>query len=176
MSHVDYVDAIAGRIYRRHTIHPIGAWLVARGATVSSNTFVDADLILGDDHFENILLIVRSARKQGHHGVGIRLTPESLPAVNSRISEISALEDSDVELKPCDQHQNEWKIVVTFRDRQAEWLLELAKSELSTEEYTELSQLIGARLTRSQRETLLTEKAISARVRGGTADVQPGKS
>jgi hypothetical protein len=90
-----------------------------------------------------------------------------LPAVNSRISEISALEDSDVELKPCDQHQKEWKIVVTFRDRQAEWLLKLAKSELSTEEYTELSQLVGARLTRSQRETLLTEKAISAgRARG----------
>lgn len=164
ISQINYGDALAGRIARRPSYDPIGAWFVAQGAThAGSNRFVDADLRLGEDHFENVLLIIRSARKQGHHGVEIRLTPESLSAVASRIAEISALEDVDVEARFYGEYLGKEQAIATFRDRRANWLLELATQDLSADEYAELSQLIAIRLTRSEREALLTQKAIAAR-------------
>jgi len=123
---------------------------------------VDPDLRLGEDHVENILMIIRSARKQGHPGVEIRLTPESLSAVAPQIAEISALEDVDVEARFYGEYLGREQAIVTFRDRRADWLLKIARQELSADEYTELSQLIAVRLTRSEREALLTEKAIAA--------------
>ena len=164
ISQINYSDALAGRINRRPDHNPIGAWFVAQGATYGgSNRFVDADLRLGEDHFENVLMIIRSARKQGHHGVEIRLTSESMAAVESRIAEISALEDADVESNLYGEHRGQpAQVVVKFRSHNAEWLLKIAKKELSDKEYAELSQLIAVRLTRSERETLLTEKALAA--------------
>ncbi len=165
ISQINYGDALAGRIRKRgSSIHPLGAWLVAQGATYrGSNEFVDAEVSLGEDHFENVLMIIRSARKQGHDGVEIRLTPESLSAVESRIAAISALEDVDVEARFYGEYLGREQAIVRFRDRRADWLLELSRQELSADEYTELSQLIAKRLTRSEREALLTEKAIAAR-------------
>jgi hypothetical protein len=164
ISQINYADALAGRIAKRPLNTSMGAWFEARGATLKgSNAFVDATLRLGDDHLDNILMIIRSARKQGHNGVEIRLTPESLSDVSTRIAEISALEDADIEARFYGEYRNKEQVVVTFRTGQADWLLELAKQELSEDEYTELSQLITTRLTRSKRETLLTEKAIAAR-------------
>ena len=164
ISQINYSDALAGRINRRPDYNPIGAWFIAQGATYGgSNRFVDADLRLGENHFENVLMIIRSARKQGHQGVEIRLTPESVSAVESRIAEISVLEDADVDSNLYREHRGQQdQVVVKFRSRYAEWLLKIAKSELSDEEYAELSQLIAIRLTRSERETLLTEKALAA--------------
>jgi len=164
ISQINYGDALAGRVHRRPSHDPIGAWFVAQGATrTGSNRFVDADLNLGEDHFENVLIIIRSARKQGHHGVEIRLTPESLSAIASRIAELSALEDVDIEARFYGEYLGREQTIVTFRDRRADWLLELSRAELSEDEYSELDRLIAIRLKRSERETVLTEKAIAMR-------------
>jgi hypothetical protein len=58
-------------------VRKIGAYMASLGVTYRSNEFVDADLTLGEDHFENIRGLITSARKQGHDGIQIRLTPES---------------------------------------------------------------------------------------------------
>jgi hypothetical protein len=160
---INYADAVVGRICKqRSPIHPIGAYLVARGATHRSNEFVDADLSLGKDHFENIRMIVRSARKQGHDGVEIRLTPDSLSAIKSRITEMSVLEDAEVAANIYGDHGGEENVIVTFPKRKHDWLFELAKRRLSGDEYAELHQLIDGRLKRSEREIFLTEKAIAS--------------
>jgi hypothetical protein len=161
-SQINYGDALAGRIRTRRSVHPLGAWLAAQGATYrGSSEFVDADLRLSDDHFQNVLKIIKSARNQGHDGVEIRLTPESLSAVASRIAEISALEDVDINARFYGEYLKKEQMIATFRDRKSDWLLALAKKELSANEYDELFQLINARLTRSEREVFLTEKAIA---------------
>lgn len=160
---INYADVVVGRTQRQCSpIHPIGAWLVARGATYRSTEFVDADLSLGDDHFENIRMIVRSARKQGHDGVEIRLTPDSLSAIESRITEMSVLEDAEVTANIHGDHHGKESVIVTFPKRKHDWLFELAKGKLSEDEYAELHQLIDARLKRSEREVFLTEKAIAS--------------
>jgi|ERR1017187_391802 hypothetical protein len=167
ISQINYGDALAGRIRRRRGNDPIGAWFVSQGATYGgSNEFVDAELQLADDHYKNVLMIIRSARKQGHDGVEIRLTPESLAAIDSRIAEISALEDAEVDTSFCGEHQGREKVVITFRATKGKWLLELAQRELPNAEYEELHQLLVSRLTRSERELLLTKKAISASNQG----------
>lgn len=121
ISQINYGDALAGRISPRPSYDPIGAWFVVQGAThKGSNAFVDTALRLGADHFENILMIIRSARKQGHHGVEIRLTPESLSALASRIAEIPALEDADIEARFYGEYQGREQVVVTFRNRRAD--------------------------------------------------------
>jgi len=165
--HINYADALAGRIHnRRSPMHPIGAWLAALGATYVSSEFVDAELSLGEDHFENIRMIVRSSRKQGHDGVEIRLTPDSLSAIESRITEISVLEDAEVTANIYSEHRGRENVIVTFPKRKHDWLFELAKRKLSENEYTELRQLIAARIKRSEREILLTEKAIASQNEG----------
>ena len=129
--------------------------MVARGATHRSNEFVDADLSLGEDHFENIRMIVffRSALKQGHDGVEIRLTPDSLSAIKSRITEMSVLEDAEVAANIYGDHGGKENVIVTFPKRKHDSLLfELAKGRLSEDEYAELHQLIDGRLKRSERE------------------------
>jgi hypothetical protein len=142
----------------------MGAWLVSQGATYRGSTeFVDADLRLGVDHFENVLEIIRSARNQGHDGVEIRLTPESLSAISSRIAEISALEHVDIDAKFYGDYLKQEQIIATFRERKAAWLLELAIKELSANEYDELLRLLTARVVRSEREVFLTQRAIRAR-------------
>jgi hypothetical protein len=141
----------------------MGAWFAAQGATVRSNQFVDADLQLGEDHFENVRKIISSARNQGHDGVEIRLTPESLSAVAPRIAEISALEDVDIDAKFYGEFLKKEKMIATFRDRKMAWLLELASKELAANEYDELRELVNARLNRSEREVFLTGKAIAGR-------------
>lgn len=121
ITQINYADALAGRIAKRPSYAPMGAWFEARGATLKgSNAFVDATLRLGDSHFDNILMIIRSARKQGHDGVEIRLTPESLSDVSSRIAEISALEDADIEARFYGEYRDKELVIVTFRTGQAD--------------------------------------------------------
>ena len=164
ISQINYGDALDGRIRKTRSYSPLAGWFAARGATVRrSNEFVDADLQLGGDHFGNVLKIIRSARSQGHDGVEIRLTPESLSAVSSRIAEISALEHVDIDAKFYGEYLKKERMIVTFRHRKATWLLELAKKELAANEYDELLELVNARLIRSEREIFLTEKAIAGR-------------
>jgi Trp operon repressor len=158
-SHIDYQQALAGHLKKNRTFHPLGAYMSALGATVSSNEFVDRDLKLGEDHFENILAIIRSAKKQGHAGLTIQLSVDSAKAIYSRISEIAALECVDVET-----YDNKMaKVSFTFPERKWDWLLQLAKRELPAEEYNELSQLIASRLVRSEREYVLTKMAIGTK-------------
>src|SRR5271166_5591859 len=117
ISQINYEDALARQINRRPDHNPISAWFAAQGATYGgSNRFVDADLRLGEDHYENVLMIIRSARKQRHHGVEIRLTPESLASVASRIAEISALDDVDIEARFYGEYLGKEQAIVTFRD------------------------------------------------------------
>ncbi|MCC6363149.1 MAG: hypothetical protein IT165_06460 [Bryobacterales bacterium] len=163
ISQINYSDALAGRINRRPDHNPMAAWFVAQGATYrGSSRFVDAELQLGDDHYRNLLLIIRSARNQGHDGVEIRLTQDSLAAIEARVAELSALEDAEVATSFFGEHQGREKVVITFRAAKANWLLELAQRELPKGEYEELRHLLVSRLTRSDRELLLTEKAIAA--------------
>src|ERR1035438_183195 len=105
MSSVDYKEAQAGRIKRSHFMHPAVLYMVQRGATYNSNEFVDSHLKLGEDHFDNVLMIIRSAKRQGHVGVSIRLTSESSAAILTRIPEISAIEWVDVETQRSDEYQ-----------------------------------------------------------------------
>jgi hypothetical protein len=164
ISQINYSDALAGRVNRRPDHSPWAAWFVAQGATYrGSNRFVDAELQLGDEHYGNVLLIIRSARKQGHDGVEIRLTPQSLAAISGHVAEISALEDVDVDAHFYGEHKGCEKVVVRFRSSKMNWLMELAKSELPKAEYEELRQLLASRFMRSERELFLTQKAITAR-------------
>jgi hypothetical protein len=91
ISQINYSDALQGKIKRRSSSHPLGTWLAAQGSKYAgSNEFVDQELTLTEDHFENVLRIIKSARKQGHDGVEIRLTAESLAAIQGRIADISS--------------------------------------------------------------------------------------
>jgi hypothetical protein len=163
ISQINYSDAFQGKIRRRPSPNPLAAWFVAQGAVYrGSNEFVDSELVLTEDHFENVLRIIQSARKQGHDGVEIRLTAESLAAIQSRIAELSALEDVDIESQFYGEHLRREKAIIVFRERKSDGLLERARNNLSADEYAELKQLIDARLTRSEREVLLTVKAITA--------------
>jgi hypothetical protein len=67
--------------------------------------------------------------------VEIRLTPESLAAVASRMAEISALEDVDIEARFSGEYLRKEQAIVSFRDRRADWLLKVASQELSADEY-----------------------------------------
>lgn len=166
---VDYGDALAGRIRKRPSpTHPLGAYMAALGATCRSNEFVDDSLALAEDHFENIRALIRSARKQGHDGIEIRLTPESFSAIRSRIMELSVIEDAEVDARFGGEHKGAEVIVVSFPSEKHKWLFDIAKRELPPEEYEELNQLITSRVRRSEREVLLTEKTLSSNRAGET--------
>jgi hypothetical protein len=166
ISQINYSDALKGNIRRRPSNNPLGAWFAAQGAKyVGSNEFVDSELTLAEDHFENVLRIIQSARKQGHEGVEIRLTAEPLAAVQGRTAEISALEEVEIESRLYGEHRGREQVIIVFPARKADWLLGLARNNLSSDEYAELKQLIDARLTRSERERLLTMKAITGHQR-----------
>jgi hypothetical protein len=137
--------------------------MVALGATYGgSNEFVDPNLKLGEEHFENIRALIKSARKQGHDGIEIRLTPESFSAIQSRVMELSVLEDAEVNTKFYGEHVGREIIVVTFPKSRHKWLFESAKRNLSSDEYNELQQLLSSRVTRTEREVFLTERALSS--------------
>jgi hypothetical protein len=174
ISQINYSDALAGRIDRQRSIDPIGAWFVAMGATYKSSQFVDAELRLGDDHLENLLMIIRSARKQGHEGVEIRLTKESRAVVQSFWADMAALEDADFRLDFYGEFLGRERAIVTFRPQNNGRLLDAAKKELSEHEYIELHRLVTTRMKRSEREVQLTKKAIEARIARMRADGRLG--
>ena len=106
--------------------------MAALGATYGgSNEFVDAELTLGEEHFENIRALINSARKQGHHGIEIRLTPESFSAIQSRVMELAVLEDAEVNTKFYGEHMGREIIVVTFPNAKHKWLFESADQFLA---------------------------------------------
>jgi hypothetical protein len=143
INQINYSDALQGKIKRRPSYHPLEAWLAAQGAKYAgSNEFVDSELTLTEDHFENVRRIIKSARKQGHHGVEIRLTAESLAAIQGRIAEISALEDVEIESRFYGEHRGREQVITVFRERKADWLLERARNNLSSDEYAELKQAL----------------------------------
>lgn len=160
---VNYGDVLAGRIRKRPSpMHPLGAYMAALGATYRSNEFVDESLALGEDHFENIRALIRSARKQGHDGIEIRLTPESFSAIQSRVMELSVIEDAEVDARFHGEHRGREVIFLSFPSEKHNWLLDIAKRKLAPEEYDELNQLITSRVRRSEREVLLMEKTLSS--------------
>jgi hypothetical protein len=161
---INYDDALVGRIRKRPSpMHPLGAYMASLGATYRSNEFVDADLTFGGDHFENIRALIKSARTQGHDGIEIRLTPESFSAMQSRVTELAVLEDSEVDAIFYGEHHGREVVVVTFPSEKRNWFFEIAKRQLPADEYTELHRLISSRQTRSEREILLTEKVFAPR-------------
>lgn len=164
LTQINYSDLISGRAARkRPSRHPIGDWLSAQGAKyLGSNEFIDPDLQVGSNHFENIVAVIRSARRQGHPGVELRLTPDSLSAINGRIAELSALEDVDIDARFYGEYLSREVLLITFRELKANWLLEKAEGALSSEEFHELRCLIGRRLIRSEREIELTLKALKS--------------
>jgi hypothetical protein len=143
-------------------MHPLGTYMAARGATCSSNEFVDPALTLGEDHFENIRTLIASARKQGHDGIDIRLTPESLSAIQSRVMELAVLEEAEVDARFYGEHRGCEVVIVTFPNEKHNWLFDIAKRELQSDEYAELRQLVSSREMRTEREISLTEKALSS--------------
>ena len=161
---INYGDALDGRVRKRASLmHPLGAYMASLGATYRSNEFVDAELTLGGDHFENIRALIESARKQGHDGIEIRLTPESFSAVHSRVTELAVLEDAEVDARFYGEHQGREVVVVTFPSKKHNWLFEIAKRQLPADEYAELHRLVSSRQTRTEREILLTEKVFAPR-------------
>lgn len=141
-------------------MHPLGTYMADRGATCRSNEFVDPALTLNEDHFENIRRLIASARKQGHDGIEIRLTPESVSAIQSRVMELAVLEDAELDARFYGEHRGCEVVIVTFPNEKHNWLLEIAKRKLSPDEYDDLHQLISSRVTRTEREVTLTEKAL----------------
>jgi hypothetical protein len=73
------------------------------------------------------------------------------------------IKDVDIEARFSREYLRKEQAIVTIRDRRMDWLLKLASQELSADEYTELSNLVAIRVTRSEREAFLTEKVLAAR-------------
>ena len=117
-SYVDYGRALAGRIKKRRLMHPIGAYMAQRGGTYSTNEFVDPELQMTEDHFENILMLIESAKKQQHSGLTVLLTPDCLEVISTRIAEISELGFLDVKIQSSPEDKGLGKLTVTFREGQ----------------------------------------------------------
>jgi hypothetical protein len=70
---------------------------------------------------------------------------------------------AEVDSRFYGEHQGREVIVVTFPSRKHNWLFEIAKRELSPDEYDGLRQLITSRSARTEREILLTERVFAPR-------------
>ena len=127
---------------------------------MGSNEFVDASLMLTADHFDNIVSIIRSARTQGHDGVEIRLFPAALSAIQTRVAELAAIENVDIDACFYGEHQGKEKLIAVFREHAGTWLLQRAEAALTKVEFEELRRLVFERLSRSPREVELTLKAL----------------
>lgn len=68
-----YSDAVRGRYRRLPTFFPGASYFRARGAIISTNEFADPELRLSDDPTANVIALIESCRKQGHHSCEILL-------------------------------------------------------------------------------------------------------
>lgn len=71
---VRYEDCLDNKHHNNPT-NPFGAYFAQRGARVTYNVFYDTTLILGDSVFNNLLMIIKSGRKQKFEKIKLVLPP-----------------------------------------------------------------------------------------------------
>jgi hypothetical protein len=64
-SFVEYQGVLDGKYNRTLSVHPLGAYVMARGGSYSTNQFADPTLSITVSHLKNFLEIIKSGRRQG---------------------------------------------------------------------------------------------------------------
>lgn len=113
---VNYDDCLANKHHVK-TVDPFASYFQQRGATVTSNVFYDRDLVLGDIVFDNLLMLVKSAKNQGFEKVTLYIRKELIKYTIKVAYQLMALEQIVIETT----HEEDSTIFIIYFP-QALWL------------------------------------------------------
>jgi hypothetical protein len=94
---IHYDDCIANKHHRIQTGSGVTSYLEQRGATITSNVFHDRTLILGERVFDNLLMIIKSAKKQGFEKIELNIRQELVKYYLKIAYQVMALEQVVIE-------------------------------------------------------------------------------
>jgi hypothetical protein len=93
---IDY-DACLSKVHHRQALVSITTYFEQRGATISSNVFNYETISLGESVFDNLLMIIKSAKSQGFEKVNLNIRQEIVKYYLKTACQLMVLEQVVIE-------------------------------------------------------------------------------